>query len=476
MNTTSPRRPLLLAATTALLIGSALAAAVPAQAATAELGDVENSLVHIYTEYSGYIYYPTDDGWEWSEEVTAGTMCTGWFASDDGYIATAGHCVQPEQGRRAILQKFLAEWDAEDLLADAITSWTVEGYEEGSEIDRSVEVVQPDGADDPVIDSWTVAQVIDFQDFEDGDAALLKVAGVSGMEPLTVASTTPEVGDDIVSIGFPGTVQQVVDVSRLSASFKTGTVSSQQVTDNGVPVTEINAQVSGGMSGGPTIDGTGHVIGINSFGILGEPQSFNFVTDTDALAQFLTSHGVEFTAASAATTSDDDVTGTDGAVASDKGGTAVGSAGPGASSDSSESSPFVGLLIGGMIAVVLAGGIGAVVLIIVVSRRRSRNPGTQGLAMPVPAPAPAAPAQSGYAATPQVHAPAEQQPVYTPAEQQPVYAPAEQAYASAPQPVYAAAPAPQPTPVAPAPAGFAAPAQAAPFAAPLHPPLPPHQG
>lgn len=292
MNTIRTRR--IAFASGIVAIAATVAFATPASAATDDLAGIEQSLVHVYTEYQGYILYPTADGdWVWSDLVTAGAMCTGWFASDEGHIATAGHCVEPGIGRRHILQTFLTEWDAMDLFGEAVAGWTVEGYETGSEIARAVEVVQPDAADDPIIDSWTTAQVIAFQDFADGDAALLKVAGIDGSTPLQVAQNTPGIGSEIVSIGFPGTVQDVVDVRRLGASFKTGTVSSHQVTDAGVPVTEVNAQVSGGMSGGPTVDADGNVIGINSFGILGEPQSFNFVTDTEALVDFFAAEGVD---------------------------------------------------------------------------------------------------------------------------------------------------------------------------------------
>ncbi|MFE5407237.1 serine protease [Microbacterium sp. NPDC056569] len=296
MNAISVTRRIALGTTaTFLALGAAVGFAGPATAAESPnpLTDIENSLVHVVTTYTGWVQYPTEAGWEWSHQIDVQSACTGWFASDEGHIATAGHCVEVDASvRDAIIYQFLVDLDREDLFATA-QSWTVEGYEDGSDVDRTVHVIQPHAALDPVIEDYTVAQVIDFQSFEDGDAALLRVAGATGTVPLPIAQAAPAVGDDVTSIGFPASVEGVADDRRLAASFKTGTVSSRQVTDAGVPVTEINAQVSGGMSGGPTVDGTGSVIGINSFGINGESQSFNFVTDTESLASFLESHGVD---------------------------------------------------------------------------------------------------------------------------------------------------------------------------------------
>lgn len=45
-----------------------------------------------------------------------------------------------------------------------------------------------------------------------------------------------------------------------------GTVSGQQVLQNGVPVTEVNANFIPGMSGAPTVNSDGEVVGIVSQG------------------------------------------------------------------------------------------------------------------------------------------------------------------------------------------------------------------
>jgi hypothetical protein len=69
-----------------------------------------------------------------------------------------------------------------------------------------------------------------------------------------------------------------------------GTITAQQFRE-GVAVYQINADLAEGISGGPTINSRGEVLGINSrmtVPFLG--QNFNVITDTGMLREFL-GHG-----------------------------------------------------------------------------------------------------------------------------------------------------------------------------------------
>jgi serine protease Do len=299
------RRGALPVLATALVASATLfAGAGPSAAATAPAANpsspttpasAEKSILLVGTTWSGDVLYPTNDGtWEWSGTVTAQTLCTGWFASTSGHIVTAGHCVDPQEGRESILTEFLAENDALEMLPQAKIDWKTDGGGEGKPLGRTVEVIQPKAVEGAVITDATVAQVLNFEPFENGDLALLRVADLpQPTVPLGTAASTPEIGANITSVGFPASVSQVVDGSRIRASFKTGTVSSNQVGPNGVPGTEINADISPGMSGGPTVDAQGRVVGINSFTISGESKNFNFITNSGDLQTFLKSNNVE---------------------------------------------------------------------------------------------------------------------------------------------------------------------------------------
>jgi hypothetical protein len=164
----------------------------------------------------------------------------------------------------------------------------VEGLEQGSEPARVVQVVQPEAVEGAVITTPLTVQVSDFQPAVDGDLALLQVNGLTESTPgLPITEQPADIGDSITAIGFPAAVADVSDTSRLRASFKSGTVSSSQVSPNGVAGTEVNADISGGMSGGPTLDEGGAVLGVNSYTISGESRNFNFITDARSLRSYL---------------------------------------------------------------------------------------------------------------------------------------------------------------------------------------------
>ena len=283
----------------ALAIVSLLYVATPATAATSNNdASLEKSIVLIGITWTGYVGYPTDDGdFVWSDEVTANTTCTGWFASTEGDIVTAGHCVDPAGSKAMLIDQFLINVGQTDLIGQVETSgaWYVEGVNSGDPVSRTVRVIQPNikGA---IITQATIAQVVDFQPFDEGDFTLLKVANLDQeTPPLRIARNAPEVGATLTAIGYPGAVMDNTDTSRLRASFKSGTASSQQIGTNGIPGTEVNADISPGMSGGPTVDENGNVLGVNSYQITGSStQNFNFITDTIGLRKFLTKNTVNF--------------------------------------------------------------------------------------------------------------------------------------------------------------------------------------
>lgn len=296
------------AAAAPALVGLVLAPPIARADETAIFDKVSDSLVYIGIEYTGKVRIPaevTGSGKAvWSDSTTVQYTCSGFVVDPSGFIATAGHCVDIDASVKADIREQMfvdavnagaPESEAKALLDQAnADQWAVEGKEPESPIDRHVVVIQPEGPN-RVIDDPITVQVVDLQKSNDGDNALLKASGVAALKPLVIADAAPKPGQALTAIGFPGSVTDVADPARLPRpSFKSGTASSQQVKPSGASTTEINADVSFGMSGGPTIDNaTGKVLGINSFGIKGEKQAFNFITDAPALRAFLQKNGVQ---------------------------------------------------------------------------------------------------------------------------------------------------------------------------------------
>ena len=234
-------------------------------------------------------------------EVT--TQCTGYVVNPDGYIATAGHCVDPKGDVEDMLALQAAQWEMDQGLYDnTITAaelaevLRVEGFETTNK-----------GPDREVVAAWGVsaggvqtgksynARVVKFQPFDQGDAAVIKVEATDLPAIQMADDSELEVGTEIVSVGYPASVDLVADQS-FSPSFKDGSISSEKTLQGGqFTAYEISAAVSGGMSGGPTVDLDGEVVGFNSFKIdpSVESQQFNFVRSTSIINELMADVGVE---------------------------------------------------------------------------------------------------------------------------------------------------------------------------------------
>ncbi len=266
---------------------------------------VKHSVVEVWTTWTGYVQFPaqymTSGNAKWYKTVAA-TSCTGFVVDSSGFIATAGHCVDngSEDTKAMVRQQLIDDLvqngelraaDEDKWVQTANTEqWLVEGYDRGSPIERKVEVLQPDGPG-RVIDQWTTVQVVQYQPTAQGDNALLQVVESKPLEPLVIADKIPASGETLTAVGFPGNVGRITDRSRLpQPSFTSGTVSGEQVLANGLPVTEVSVNFVHGMSGGPTVDSDGEVVGVISRGFL--TQGNNFITNAPALRTFLLQNGV----------------------------------------------------------------------------------------------------------------------------------------------------------------------------------------
>jgi putative serine protease PepD len=95
------------------------------------------------------------------------------------------------------------------------------------------------------------------------DLALLKVKGVSGLTPATLAKPdSVQLGDDVVAIGFALNLDGGPSVTRGIVSALDRTLES----DNGVldGLIQTDAAISSGNSGGPLVNAQGEVVGINT--------------------------------------------------------------------------------------------------------------------------------------------------------------------------------------------------------------------
>jgi len=291
--------PLAATAILGLILAFMGVGAPPAANASYDPKSVEKSIVQLFIEWSGMVGIAGKDGQiVWATQPTViGASCSGAFVSTSGHISTAGHCVDDtdtqEIGTR-LAREFLR---AAGVSANEIEAALPQTYYDEETLVRKVYAYQNGEVADAVLPpTGIVAEVIDFQQFERGDNALLRINNLNRETPaLPVASVEPAVGDKITAVGFPGFVSQTSDAARQRASFKSGQVSSRQTDGNtGVAYLETDASTGAGMSGGPVLNENGEVVGSVSYGPSTESsavgQDFNFATT--GVRGFLVSHGV----------------------------------------------------------------------------------------------------------------------------------------------------------------------------------------
>jgi hypothetical protein len=298
--------------------GASTAASAPTDLRQAE-AIVKPSVVFIRTHWSGYLMNATYEGIDIgailsrrpgvAPKITADNTCSGFVASPDGYIITAGHCHDEASmqygGKGVLVEQAVAKLERlleadgnglsdsflNKLVRYGYKNWTVEGEDGGSPPDRLVQVFPTQAAFGNATPKALTANVVNVRPFNKGDVALLKVSTPTPLPALTLApSGSVADGTPVVAAGYPGSVTSTVD-PKTEPSMKDGTVSGQQ-TVAGVPFTEISAAVSAGTSGAAVVNAEGQVLGTVSWQPGAETQAFNFMTDTSTIRDVLAGSGV----------------------------------------------------------------------------------------------------------------------------------------------------------------------------------------
>jgi hypothetical protein len=259
---------------------------------------IRPAVVYLTEKLSAYV--GDSDGWfrALKQPIEVSLRCSGFVVSPSGYVATAGHCVDPgaEGARReivlAVVQQAVerdSSIDSEKLFDHGMSDWRIEGQVGGSAIDQTFNVLSGGAAG--VQPQSRPARLVDFRPVSQGDVGLLKVEASDMPSSELATDADVQVGQQVISVGFPGSTDQVTDPS-MDPDNKDGTVSAKK-TAGSVAVYETNAALSGGMSGGPTIGLDGRIVGINSRGPAGETQPFNFIAPASGLAELLSRAGVK---------------------------------------------------------------------------------------------------------------------------------------------------------------------------------------
>ncbi|MFF7452324.1 trypsin-like peptidase domain-containing protein [Streptomyces sp. NPDC008132] len=132
-------------------------------------------------------------------------------------------------------------------------------------------VVEPAGADGDIsvtFHSGDTAEATVVGRDSGYDLAVVKVTGVSGLEPMTLGnSDSVQVGDPVVAIGAPYDLEGTVTSGIISAKERPITAGGESGDGSDVSYVDAlqtDAPINPGNSGGPLLDSAARVIGINS--------------------------------------------------------------------------------------------------------------------------------------------------------------------------------------------------------------------
>ncbi len=264
---------------------------------------IRPAVMYLAAAASGRVLLPSDRALPNFDEASdlpynAVWNCTGFVVNPDGWVATAGHCVDPASAKELILKNAASQYrDQFPNLPEAqdparTLQWLRENAKvEGNTANRdpqvSITVLYGTGTK---VAGKMPANVVDFRPIDKGDVALLKVEKRNMPSSELAPDADVSIGTSILAVGFPASTERITDPS-LDPTNKSGTV-SKKATLNTIPEYEIDAAITEGMSGGPTIELNGKVIGVNSFAPAGEPQPFNFIAPADRLTAILAGRGI----------------------------------------------------------------------------------------------------------------------------------------------------------------------------------------
>jgi serine protease Do len=262
---------------------------------------VQPSIVHVRTQYSGLIRDRQGDDLNHGRSVTAGASCSGFIVDPNGYITTAGRCVDLDLGAEDVIDAFAErQWkrdrgrsfglfaSLDKLQEHARAEWTVVSPSRPSHDrpDRLVRVAYGASIGAPPTSLRLPARVRRVRSFVNGDVALVKIEA-QDLPALEVAGPVP-VRTNTVSVGFDGPLRE-----SIAPSFEQGSITAKKTVAGGLRnVYKISAWLSTGMAGGPTVDLDGRVVGVNSIDPDQLREASNLISPASEIGQLLRDEGV----------------------------------------------------------------------------------------------------------------------------------------------------------------------------------------
>jgi hypothetical protein len=310
----------------------------------ASIDQIEQKLVHIEVEFSGYAVTEDANGKQQmatkKTKVTQG--CSGAFVSPKGDILSADHCFNTQMGREALMQKASMGDMPEEPADPAVPSDSADDPNAvpASPDDPIAALFGPDPSAPKVIDVYgtdqappVVANMVGPVPHSDpdmkitvwqraympgailrkespvtatligsipvnrGDVAVIRVSLQTPTPFLPIALESPNFDEKIWAAGYDGEAGEFMadDDPMQAAQIVPGWAMQKQPRNMGKPGQEVSTHLGHGMSGGPIVkrgaNGQPVIVAVVANG---SPDGFFYASDTDAIRRVLTSSVVPF--------------------------------------------------------------------------------------------------------------------------------------------------------------------------------------
>jgi pSer/pThr/pTyr-binding forkhead associated (FHA) protein len=259
---------------------------------------VQPSVVALRTTFSGVVHGARGGILEGGRDVSVDIRCSAFVVDADGFIATAGRCLDLDHATNDLLDRFAEErWAKHPGVGGFKTlagyqrharetfSVTSAAHPSHARPDRNVKADVSAAVGARAGTDERSARVLRVRGFRNGDVALVKIAA-HDLPALPLAPDDPtQPGTQLFAAGFPA--------ARSSAPIvqQTTFVQTKQVAQGLREGFVLGPAPDEGLVGGPVVDGAGRVTGIASLDH-GDAADANLATPVSELRQVLRDEGV----------------------------------------------------------------------------------------------------------------------------------------------------------------------------------------
>ncbi len=259
------------------------------------------AVVYLEVNWEGWVRDRVTGSLLDSRSVTVAARCSGFAVSNDGFIVTAAHCLDPgvdgvapeffrQIAQRRVEAGLISASDQAAAIASMTSTAQITGGATGEPPVRAVYAQRGVAKAGLTSGDALPAQVVSFQPSAEGDIGLVKIEK-SNQPIVTLADSSKlSVGTDVLAIGYPAATNQ--SDNSLEPSNGYGKISADRTVGT-VPLYQTSVATTESMSGGPVADLNGDIVGLVSAGPATDATSYNFLAASSVIAKALVKAGVK---------------------------------------------------------------------------------------------------------------------------------------------------------------------------------------